>query len=89
MNYDSATQTYLVYIDVSDGTNTQVVTVSVNVGPVNDDTPAFATNPTETVTENTVSNPITTYTAVDTDFSPHDIVNYEITAGRISLWGCL
>ncbi|KAK3800494.1 hypothetical protein RRG08_043813, partial [Elysia crispata] len=80
LDYDAGTQSYLVIVDVSDGTNSQAVTVSVDVEPVNEDSPSFASNPTVPVAENVVSNPIYTYTAVDTDASPHDVVSYVINS---------
>ncbi|GFO15617.1 protocadherin fat 4, partial [Plakobranchus ocellatus] len=79
-DYDSATQSYLVLVDVSDGPNSQVVTVSIDVDPVNEDSPVFTTNPTVPVAENAVSNPLTTYAAVDSDYSPHGIASYAITS---------
>ncbi|XP_059167708.1 cadherin-23-like [Physella acuta] len=81
VDYDSGTTSYDVDVTVSDGTHTQTVKVHVQLLPVNEFTPAFPATPLSvSVAEGTVSNPITTYTATDSDASPHNIVSYSIVS---------
>ncbi|XP_012943596.1 protocadherin Fat 4 [Aplysia californica] len=79
-DYDSATQSYNVEVEVTDSTYTSTVKVRVNVGANNDHTPAFSSNPVVTVAENSLSDPLYTYTADDADFSPHGVTSYTINA---------
>ena len=60
--------------------NTVTVPITVQVTAVNDDTtPSFASNPTIPLGEETaVGTTVYTYTGVDDDGPPHDIVKYEI-----------
>ncbi|KAH9512466.1 hypothetical protein Btru_038483 [Bulinus truncatus] len=88
VDYDSTTQYYDVDVQVSDGINKQTVKVRVILDHENEHTPAFATNPTVSVTENDMSHPeLLTYTATDIDYSPDNIVAYEIQSGNSSLFG--
>lgn len=55
--------------------------MTVSITAVNEYTPTFTTV-TETVAENqAIGTSITTFTATDIDFPPHDITSYAITAG--------
>ncbi|XP_046571396.1 cadherin-23-like, partial [Haliotis rubra] len=91
VDYDSATTSYTLQIQVSDGTNSRTVTVYVDVGAVNEATPTFATPfPTVSVSE---SDPpgttVHTYTAADSDYVPHAVTTYTIstvTQGGLSLF---
>ena len=60
--------------------NTVTVPITVQVTAVNDDTtPSFTTNPTILLGEETaVGTTVRTYSGVDDDGPPHDIVKYEI-----------
>ncbi|KAH9512468.1 hypothetical protein Btru_038491 [Bulinus truncatus] len=83
VDYDSTTQYYDVDVQVSDGINKQTVKVRVILDHENEHTPAFATNRTVSVTENDMSHPeLLTYTATDIDYSPDNIVAYEIQSGK-------
>ncbi|XP_060076861.1 protocadherin Fat 4-like [Ylistrum balloti] len=80
LNYDTGSQSYTLAIDASDGKTSTSVTVYVSLTAENDNTPAFTSNPTVSLAESTsVGTAVTTYTAVDDDVSPHDIVSYAIT----------
>ncbi|XP_021371784.1 protocadherin Fat 4-like [Mizuhopecten yessoensis] len=81
LDYDAGTQSYTLLASASDGTTSVTTTIAVTVVAENEATPAFASNPTTTLAEDAVvGTAITTYTAVDNDASPHDIVSYDITA---------
>ncbi|KAK7101636.1 hypothetical protein V1264_019985 [Littorina saxatilis] len=82
VDYDSATQSYKLQAVVSDDTNTQTVTVKVTVTPVNQATPSFTSSPTATsVREDEEAGYLVhTYTATDSDYAPHGITAYAITA---------
>ncbi|XP_060076862.1 protocadherin Fat 4-like [Ylistrum balloti] len=81
LDYDAGTQEYTILFGVSDGTTTSTATVAVTVGAANEATPTFASNPSTTLAEDTgTGTAVMTYTAVDADASPHNIVNYDITA---------
>ncbi len=84
VDFDSATTSYTLQIQVSDGTNSRTVTVYVSVGAVNEDTPTFATPfPTVSVSESdTPGTTVHTYTAADTDYVPHAITAYAISTGK-------
>ena len=49
---------------------------------VNEFTPTFPSNPVVPVVENTLSNPLHTYTAEDADYTPHGITSYTIQTGK-------
>ncbi|CAL1540461.1 unnamed protein product [Lymnaea stagnalis] len=78
VDYESPTQQYNVDVEVSDGTYTQTVKVRVNIGAVNEDTPTFAIHAPISIAEGVIANPIVRFTATDGDYSPHNIVTYEI-----------
>ncbi|KAI8782077.1 protocadherin Fat 4 [Biomphalaria glabrata] len=79
VDYDSATQYYDVDVEVTDSVHVQTVKVRVIVDHKNEFDPTFATNPTFSVNENDISNPVvTTYTASDADYSPDNIVSYAL-----------
>ncbi|XP_033745650.1 LOW QUALITY PROTEIN: protocadherin Fat 4-like [Pecten maximus] len=81
LDYDAGTQEYTILFGVSDGTTISTATVAVTVGAANEATPTFASNPSTTLAEDTgTGTAVTTYTAVDADASPHNIINYDITA---------
>ncbi|XP_052086465.1 protocadherin Fat 4-like [Mytilus californianus] len=80
VDYDSIDQSYAFDVTVSDGSHSTTVGVTVSITAVNEHTPSF-TAVTETVAENlAVGTSITTFTATDIDYSPHDITSYTITA---------
>lgn len=86
LDYDSTTKSYSFDVTVSDGAHTLLVPITVIVNAVNEFTPNFTTVVTETVAENVaVGTEITTFTAVDNDHSPHDIVSYSITSGEANM----
>ena len=69
---------------MTDGTNDAFVNVQVTIDPSNEFTPAFASNPTVTMSES--ESPgffLTTYVATDNDHAPHAITSYAITAGTL------
>lgn len=81
VDYDSTEQSYAFDVTVSDGLHSTIVGVTVSITAVNEYTPSLTTV-TETVAENmAVGSSITTFTATDIDYSPHDITSYTITAG--------
>ncbi|XP_076089767.1 protocadherin Fat 4-like [Mytilus galloprovincialis] len=80
VDYDSTEQSYAFDVTVSDGLHSTIVGVTVSITSVNEYTPTFTTV-TETVAENqAIGTSITTFTATDIDFPPHDITSYAITA---------
>ncbi|XP_069101569.1 cadherin-23-like [Argopecten irradians] len=80
LDYDTGSQSYTLGIDASDGTTSSSITVYISLTAENDNTPAFASNPTVTLAESTsIGTAVTTYTAADSDASPHDMVSYSIT----------
>ena len=84
VDYDSATQFYTLQVSVTDGTNPQTVAVKVTLTPVNEATPSFASNPTQTVSESEAAGyAIVTYVATDSDYPPHGITTYAISAGTV------
>ncbi|KAK3109056.1 hypothetical protein FSP39_021996 [Pinctada imbricata] len=81
LDYDGGTTSYQLLIDVDDSSTTSTTTININVVAENEDTPAFASNPTVSINENeAVGTSVTTYTAADTDASPHDVTQYAITS---------
>ncbi|XP_046545181.1 protocadherin Fat 4-like [Haliotis rubra] len=91
VDYDSATTSYTLQIQVSDGTNSRTVTVYVSVGAVNEATPTFATPfPAVSVSESdSPGTTVHTYTAADSDYVPHAVTTYAIstvTQGGLSLF---
>ncbi|XP_071083745.1 protocadherin Fat 4-like [Haliotis cracherodii] len=91
VDYDSATTSYTLQIQVSDGTNSRTVTVYVDVGAVNEATPTFATPfPVVSVSESDLAGTtVHTYTAADSDYAPHAVTTYAIstvTQGGLSLF---
>ncbi|XP_067685434.1 protocadherin Fat 4-like [Haliotis asinina] len=89
VDYDSATTSYTLQIQVSDGTNSRTVTVYVDVGAVNEATPTFATPfPTLSISESDApGTTVHTYTAVDSDYTPHAVTTYAISTGTPSKLG--
>lgn len=82
INYDSPTQFYDVEVVASDRVHFQTVRVRINIGAVNEAIPIFTTNPSISLLENVLYNPVMTYTALDTDYSPHGIASYIIRSGK-------
>lgn len=85
VDYESGTTTYFLVIEVSDGTNTEDVQVSVTIDPVNEDAPIFS-SPDVSVSwaEDTPTNTIlTTYTATDNDDGVHGQITYAILSGTV------
>ena len=82
MDYDSVTQSYVFDVIVSDGSRSTTVGIAVSISAVNEHTPTFS-NTTETIPEDTaVGTSIVVYTAIDNDYSPHDITSYTILSGK-------
>ncbi|OWF51636.1 Cadherin EGF LAG seven-pass G-type receptor 3 [Mizuhopecten yessoensis] len=81
LDYDTGSQHYALVTTVTDGTFTTTVTLAVNLVPVNDITPSFGSSTTVTIAESSsAGTAILTYTAADSDASPHNIEKYEITS---------
>ena len=86
IDYDSATQSYSFDVTVSDSSRSTTVGIIVAVTAVNEHTPSF-TDVTSTVAENlAVGTSITVFTAIDIDYSPHDITSYTISSGESMVW---
>ena len=86
IDYDSATQSYSFDVTVSDVSRSTTVGIIVAVTAVNEHTPSF-TDVTSTVAENlAVGTSITVFTAIDIDYSPHDITSYTISSGESMVW---
>ena len=86
IDYDSATQSYSFDVTVSDGSKSTTVGIIVAVTAVNEHTPSFS-DVTSTVAENlAVGTSITVFTAIDIDYSPHDITSYTISSGESMVW---
>ena len=89
VDFDSAVQSYTLQVSVTDGTNSQTVTVKVTLTAVNEATPSFASNPTQPVSESEAAGfAVVTYVATDADFSPHDVTTYAISAGLVVISEC-
>ena len=89
VDYDSAVQSYTLQVSVTDGTSPQTVTVKVTLTAVNEVTPSFASNPTQTVSESEAAGfAVVTYVATDADFSPHDVTTFAISAGLLVCSEC-
>ena len=86
VNYDSATTFYNLVIRASDSVNNVDVPVAVTLSPVNEATPTFSQSPkTVSFAEDTaVGTVLDTFVAADSDYAPHSIVSYGITAGMSS-----
>ncbi|XP_021371826.1 cadherin-23-like isoform X5 [Mizuhopecten yessoensis] len=85
LDYDTGSQSYSLAVEISDGTLSSTATVDVVLSAANDNNPSFASNPTVSLAESTsVGTAVTTYTAADSDLSPHDIISYDITAATNS-----
>ena len=71
---------------VSDGSMSTTVGIIVIVTAVNEHIPSF-TDVTSTVAEDlAVGTSITVFTAIDIDYSPHDITSYTISSGESMVW---
>lgn len=68
---------------MSDSTNNVDVPVAVSLSAVNEATPTFSQSPkTISTSEDTaVGAVLDTFVAADSDYAPHAIVSYVITAG--------
>ena len=83
LDYDIGSTSYTLAIQAADGTLSSTATIQVNLNAINEASPSFASNPTVTFAEDTATGTaITTYTATDSDISPHHITSYEIMAGK-------
>ena len=87
LDYDAGTTSFALTVQVSDGTNTLTIPVSVTVAPVNEASPTFGADLVATFAENTaVGTSLGTHAATDADASPHGIVSYSIQAGAVSFY---
>ena len=62
------------------------IPVNVQLNPLNEHTPAFGTDLDVSFAETSaIGTTIATHVASDTDFSPHDVQEYQISSGRYQL----
>ncbi|CAD5111751.1 DgyrCDS1030 [Dimorphilus gyrociliatus] len=82
LDYDAGVKVYNLIVDVSDGTNTINVPVTISINPVDEGAPTF-TNTAVNVNENEVVGfSVATFAASDVDASPHNVQKYSITSGN-------
>ncbi|XP_052778541.1 protein dachsous-like [Mya arenaria] len=81
LDYDAGTQNFALSVQVTDGTTTLTIPVTMDVSPVNEATPTFGADVDVTFAENTaVGTSLATHAATDADASPHAVVSYSISS---------
>ncbi|KAK2158072.1 hypothetical protein LSH36_178g06015 [Paralvinella palmiformis] len=84
LDYDAGTRDYSLVVHIKDNsdTHTSTVLISVNINPINEDTPTFSpVTSSVTYAETTaITTALITKSAADTDASPHDVTGYEIVS---------
>lgn len=84
VDYDLGTRLYSMTVDVSDGSTTLSVPVTVTITAVNEGTPTV-TGTDVTVSEaHLVGNLVVNFAGGDSDAAPHDVATYAIQSGELT-----